>query len=87
MFPFADAQYDVSVFGRAYTQSLQHSSILNSMNGLNDTSKVAIVVSLQWFEKPDVLDGEHYYYLGLTRDKCSHMILLKMWLRIMGLMY
>lgn len=60
MFPFTGSEYDVSIFGRAYSQSLQHSSILNSMNNLNSDDKVALIVSLQWFQRPDGIKGEEY---------------------------
>ena len=51
VFPFKGAEYDISIYGRAHTQSLQHSAILSSTNNLSSEDKIAIVVSSQWFER------------------------------------
>lgn len=49
-FPFEGADYDVSIYGRAHTQTLQHSAILSSTNNLKSKDKIAIIVSAQWFD-------------------------------------
>ena len=50
MFPNNYANYDVSVYGRAHTQSLQHSAIISSTENLESTDKIAIIISAQWFD-------------------------------------
>lgn len=60
VFPFKGAEYDVSIYGRAYTQSLQHAAILNSTSNLSSDDKIAIVVSAQWFEIPKGIDGSDF---------------------------
>ncbi len=60
MFPFYGAEYDVSIYGRAHSQSLQQSSILSSIDSLKPDTKVALIVSLQWFQNPGGLDGDEY---------------------------
>ena len=52
IFPFKGAEYDVSIYGRAYTQSLQHTAMLNSISNLKSDDKIALIVSSQWFEQP-----------------------------------
>lgn len=60
MFPSTKSEYDVSILGRAYTQSLQHAAMLNSTNNLSEESKVALIVSMQWFESSDGIAGNNY---------------------------
>lgn len=50
MFPNNYANYDVSVYGRAHTQSLQHSAIISSTENLESRDKIAIIISAQWFD-------------------------------------
>lgn len=57
IFPFEGAEYDVSIFGRAYTQSLQHATILSNVKGINKDDKVAIIISAQWFASELGIDG------------------------------
>lgn len=79
VFPFKGAEYDVSIFGRAYTQTLQHTAMLNSISNLNSDDKIAIVVSAQWFEKEDGIAGndfsvnfsEQQFYKIFENDKVS----------------
>lgn len=49
IFPFKSADYEISIYGRAYTQTLQHSAILSSTSTLKSDSKIALIVSAQWF--------------------------------------
>lgn len=56
-FPFKGAEYDVSIYGRAYTQTLQHSTIISNTNNITDKDKIAIVVSAQWFEREEGIYG------------------------------
>jgi D-alanine transfer protein len=51
LFPFNGANYDVSTFGVAHIQNLQHGTMLGGSNMYNENSKLAMVVSLQWFEE------------------------------------
>ena len=60
MFPNNYANYDVSIYGRAYTQSIQHASILANISNLNKDDKVAIVMSEQWFENSWGIDGSNF---------------------------
>jgi D-alanine transfer protein len=60
VFPFKGAEYDVSIYGRAYTQTLQHSTIISNTNNINSKDKVAIVVSAQWFESEHGIDGSEF---------------------------
>lgn len=60
VFPFKGAEYDISIFGRAHTQSLQHSTILSNTKDIGDKDKVAIIVSSQWFERYDGIDGDNF---------------------------
>lgn len=55
-FPIKGFDYDVVTNGRAYVQSLQHASLLGSQNVDLADSKVAIIVSLQWFERQEGID-------------------------------
>lgn len=57
IFPFKGAEYDVSIYGRAYTQSLQHATILSNINNINNNDKIAIVISAQWFANKVGIDG------------------------------
>ena len=56
IFPFKGADYDVSIFGRAHTQTLQHSTILSNIKNLSKDDKIAIIISAQGFEF-DVVKG------------------------------
>lgn len=60
MFPFKGADYDVSIFGRAHSQSLQQASILSSINNLKPDAKIVLIVSLQWFQNPKGIKGDQY---------------------------
>lgn len=60
LFPFKGADYDVSIFGRAYTQSLQHANIISNTKNLSEKDKIAIVVSAQWFENSDGIYGSNF---------------------------
>lgn len=60
IFPFKEAEYEVSIYGRAYTQSLQHATILSNIDNLNDKDKIAIVISAQWFAKEVGIDGSDF---------------------------
>ncbi|MEG0308426.1 MAG: D-alanyl-lipoteichoic acid biosynthesis protein DltD [Clostridium sp.] len=79
VFPFKEANYDVSIFGRAYTQSLQHATMLSSTDNIKSDSKVALIVSLQWFTQGAGITGdnfsvnfsEHQFYKMFNNDKIS----------------
>jgi D-alanine transfer protein len=60
IFPFNGAEYDVSIYGRAYTQSLQHATILSNIDNLNEKDKIAIVISSQWFASKSGIDGSNF---------------------------
>lgn len=59
-FPFKGAEYDVSIYGRAYTQSLQHSTIISNTKNITGKDKIAIIISSQWFERGDGIDGSNF---------------------------
>jgi D-alanine transfer protein len=60
IYPFNDADYDVSIFGRAFTQSIQHTTILSNTKDLNSKDKIAIIVSAQWFENEKGISGNEF---------------------------
>ena len=78
-FPFQGANYDVSIYGRAYTQSLQHGTILSNISDLNKDDKVAIVISAQWFGNENGINGndflvnfsEQQFYNFFNNDKIN----------------
>lgn len=81
VFPFKGADYDVSIFGRAHTQTLQHSAILSSTQNLSEDDKIAIIVSAQWFDfdrikgnasEFSVNFSELQFYDFLNNDKLSN---------------
>jgi D-alanine transfer protein len=55
-FPFKGADYNVSCFGRAYTQNLQQATLLGSCD-LKEDQRIALVVSIQWFENYQGMDA------------------------------
>lgn len=55
-FPFNGADYNVSCFGRAYTQDLQQATLLGSTN-LKENQRIALIVSIQWFENSHGMDA------------------------------
>lgn len=76
VFPFKDANYEVSIYGRAHTQSLQHSAILSSTDTLNSNSKIAFVLSAQWFTELSGNDfcvnfSELQFYRFFKNEKLS----------------
>lgn len=77
VFPFIDANYEVSIYGRAHTQSLQHSAILSSTDTLNSNSKIAFVLSAQWFTELSGNDfcvnfSELQFYRFFENEKLSY---------------
>ncbi len=62
LFPFNGANYDVSTFGVGHIQNLQHGTMVGGSNIYNENSKLAIVVSLQWFEENGGIDKDHFLY-------------------------
>lgn len=79
-FPFNGANYDVSIYGRAHTQTLQHSNMISNIKNLNEKDKIAIIVSAQWFESMDGIYGSNFvvnfsefqFYEFLNNDKLSN---------------
>ncbi|GAA0083690.1 D-alanyl-lipoteichoic acid biosynthesis protein DltD [Clostridium sp. CTA-7] len=59
-FPFKEANYDISIYGRAHTQSLQHSTILSSTKNINSKDKIAIIISAQWFDNEKGMHGNDF---------------------------
>lgn len=55
-FPFKGADYNVSCFGRAYTQNLQQATLLGSCD-LKENQRIALIVSIQWFENLHGMDA------------------------------
>ncbi|GAA0078962.1 D-alanyl-lipoteichoic acid biosynthesis protein DltD [Clostridium sp. CTA-5] len=54
LFPIKGGGYDVSCFGRPYTQDLQQATYLGSGN-LQANQKVAFISSIQWFEDENAI--------------------------------
>ncbi|WAW14395.1 D-alanyl-lipoteichoic acid biosynthesis protein DltD [Peptostreptococcus equinus] len=46
--------------GRAYTQSLQHSTVLGSLDNLNKDKKVVLILSMQWFMEKNGVTKHHF---------------------------
>lgn len=59
IFPFKDAKYSTSCFGRAYSQDLQQATYLGS-EPLNESQKVTLIVSIQWFEEQDSISPYNF---------------------------
>jgi D-alanine transfer protein len=55
-FPFNGADYNVSCFGRAYTQNLQQATVLGGTD-LKENQRIALIVSIQWFESSHGMDA------------------------------
>ncbi len=60
LFPFNGADYDVSTFGVAHVQSLQHATMLGGSNKYNEDTKVALIVSFQWFFDKDGIKTDNF---------------------------
>jgi len=78
LFPFNDSKYDISIFGSAHVQDLQHAIMLGGGDNYNN-SKVALVASLQWFWNKDGIGSEKFiplfsdlqFYQFLNNPKIS----------------
>lgn len=79
IFPFKGAKYDVSILGRAFTQSIQHTTILSNTKDLKSNDKIAIIVSAQWFDNEEGISGNDFsvnfselqFYQFLNNSKIS----------------
>lgn len=77
-FPFKGADYNVSCFGRAYTQDLQQATLLGGTD-LKENQRIALVVSIQWFESSHGMDAGDFvvnfsdiqFYNFLNNSKVS----------------
>ncbi len=58
-FPFNGAEYNVSCYGRANVQNLQHTTALGSMT-LDKNPKVAYIISTQWFFNKDGISPANF---------------------------
>lgn len=58
-FPFEGADYNVSCFGRPFTQDIQQASYLGG-GDIKDNQKVAYILSIQWFEDPNGLQPDQF---------------------------
>lgn len=58
-YPFNGVNYDVSCFGRPFTQDLQEATYLGG-GKIQDNQKVAYVLSIQWFEDADGLQPDQF---------------------------
>lgn len=78
LFPIKGQQYNLSCFGRAFSQSLQQANYLGG-GDINDNQKVAYILSIQWFENQEELDSysfavnfsEVQFYKFLKNPKIS----------------
>ncbi|MBW6411458.1 D-alanyl-lipoteichoic acid biosynthesis protein DltD [Clostridium weizhouense] len=59
LFPIKGCGYDVSCFGRPYTQDLQQATYLGATN-LQSNQKVAFISSIQWFEDKNAIGPSHF---------------------------
>lgn len=59
IFPFKGAEYSTSCFGRAYSQDLQQANYLGA-ESLEENQKVALIVSIQWFEEQDSISPYNF---------------------------
>lgn len=59
LFPIKGQQYNLSCFGRAFSQSLQQAVYLGG-GDINNNQKVAYVLSIQWFQDINTLDPYSY---------------------------
>ncbi|MGN9162526.1 D-alanyl-lipoteichoic acid biosynthesis protein DltD [Clostridium sulfidigenes] len=79
LFPFSGANYDVTTYGVAYIQSFQHATGLGSIEEYPKDSKLAILVSLQWFMQEGGIESEKFlsgfsdiqFYKFLNNPKIS----------------
>ncbi|MGL5352737.1 MAG: D-alanyl-lipoteichoic acid biosynthesis protein DltD, partial [Clostridium sp.] len=79
VFPFKGAEYDVSIYGTAHTQSLQQTAMLGSMSNLKSDDKIALIVSAQWFQYEEGISPESFspnfseqqFYKIFSNDKLS----------------
>ncbi len=94
IFPFNGANYDVSTFGVAHVQDLQHATMLGGSNKCNENSKVALVVSLQWFCDKDGIKTDNFisgfseqqFYQFLNNPKISQKNKMYLAKRVSGLL-
>lgn len=78
-FTEARGDYDLSIYGRAYTQSLQHSALVGSEYNYDGNEKISFIVSMQWFQKENGLEGSDFqvnfselqFYSFLNNKKIS----------------
>lgn len=52
LFPIKGAEYNISSFGRGYSQNLQQASMVGACN-IQPSQKMAYIISLQWFDNED----------------------------------
>lgn len=78
LFPFNDSKYDISIFGSAYVQDLQHAIMLGGGDNYNN-SKVVLIASLQWFWDKNGISSDSFiplfsdlqFYQFLNNPKIS----------------
>jgi D-alanine transfer protein len=58
-FPFNGASYNISCFGRPFSQDLQQAAYLGG-GEIKDNQNVAFVLSIQWFEDMNGLTPDHF---------------------------
>lgn len=58
-FPFKGADYNLSCFGRPFTQSLQHATYLGG-GDIKDDQKVVYLLSIQWFENANGMEADNF---------------------------
>lgn len=59
LFPFKGEDYNVSCFGRPFSQDVQQAAYLGG-GEIKDNQKVAFILSIQWFEDPNGLTPDHF---------------------------
>lgn len=93
-FPLRDFDYDIVTNGRAYVQNLQQASILGSQHKEFKDTKIALVVSLQWFENANGISETSFestfspvqFYNFLSNSKLSNDLKVRYATRISELL-
>ncbi|MEG3040393.1 MAG: D-alanyl-lipoteichoic acid biosynthesis protein DltD [Clostridium sp.] len=60
LFPFNEAEYEISNFGVAHIQNLQHATMVGGSDKFNEDSKLGLIVSLQWFEDENGMQTDQF---------------------------
>lgn len=62
MLPNSQANYEVTFSGRSLVQSMHQAALMGSLKNLDGNSKIAFIVSSQWFSEPNGVSQRGYQY-------------------------